>query len=174
MVGDFAKAPSGQTRLNQAISCEFILRHLFLRQQCSALKGSSTQLKTKGYTKRRKDLCTCASHIKYHVGVFFQVYFKCPIWIYWMRTAIWNLEHILMSFLVDSFLSSLCSWVAAHFFGVGGATSEGQFIFSLIPLSLFTEKLELYKQIWRNEMKEVLTIVGWLLSFDLVINLVIR
>jgi hypothetical protein len=53
---------------------------------------------------------------------------------------------------------------------VGGATSEGQFIFSLIPLSLLTEKLELYKQIWRNEMKEVLTIVGWLLSFDLVIN----
>jgi hypothetical protein len=52
--------------------------------------------------------------------------------------------------------------------------SEGQFIFSLIPLSLCTEKLELYKQIWRDEMKEVLTIVGWLLSFDLVINLVIR
>jgi hypothetical protein len=52
--------------------------------------------------------------------------------------------------------------------------SEGQFIFLLIPLSLFTEKLELYKQIWRDETKEVLTIVGWLLSFDLVINLVIR
>jgi len=34
-----------------------------------------------------------------------------------------------MSFLVDSFLSSSC-------FGVGGATSEGQLIFSLIPLSL--------------------------------------
>jgi hypothetical protein len=52
--------------------------------------------------------------------------------------------------------------------------SEGQFIFSLIPLRLCTEKLELYKQTWRNEIKKAPTIVGWLLSFDLVINLVIR
>jgi hypothetical protein len=62
MVGDFAKAPSGQRRFNRAISCEFILRHLFLRQQCCALKGSSTQLKTKGLHKEREDLCMCQSH----------------------------------------------------------------------------------------------------------------
>jgi hypothetical protein len=112
---------------------------LFLRQQCSALKGSSTA-QNQGVTKREKT-CACASHIKYHVGVFFQVYFKCAIWIYWMRTAFWNLEHILIWAFGWQLLSLSCSLELHLTSSSWWGDSEGQLIFSSIPLSLCTGKI---------------------------------
>ncbi len=72
---------------------------------------------------KRGKTCACASHIKYHVGVFFQVYFKSAIWIYWMRTAFWNWSIFSWAFCWQ-LLVFLVLLSCTPLLRVGGATAK--------------------------------------------------